>query len=90
MEKIIHDQLKDYLEDQNLLVSQQHGFRKNHSTQSAYAKFLDDIMLHLDRGDSTVAVFLDIKKTFDTINHQILLKKVKKTLYRPKYKSPYR
>ena len=77
MEKIIHDQIKHYLEEQNLLTAQQHGFRKNHSTQSAYAKFLDDIMLHLDVGERTVAVFLDIKKAFDTINHQILLNKIK-------------
>ena len=76
MEKIIHNQLKSYLELQNLLISQQHGFRTNHSTQSACAKFIDDIMLHLDRGERTVAVFLDIKKAFDTINHQILIKKV--------------
>ena len=34
-------------------------------------------MLHLDRGETTVAVFLDIKKAFDTINHQILLKKLR-------------
>ena len=76
MEKIIHSQLKDYLEIENLLVSQQHGFRKNHSTQSACAKFIDDIMLYLDKGYSTVAVFLDVKKAFDTINHQVLLKKL--------------
>ena len=77
MEKIIHDQLKSYLESNSLLSCQQHGFRKKHSTQSACAKFLDDIMLCLDRGDKTVAVFLDIKKAFDTINHQILINKLK-------------
>ena len=77
MEKIIHDPLKLYLEQNNLLVCQQHGFRKNHSTQSACAKFLDDILLHMDRGEHTVAVFLDIKKAFDTINHQILINKLK-------------
>ena len=42
MEKSVHTQLKDYLEENNLLTSQQHGFRKNHSTQSACAIFLDD------------------------------------------------
>ena len=77
MEKIIHDQLKSYLEQNNLLAHQQHGFRKNHSTQSACAKFVDDIMLHLDRGERPIAVFLDIKKAFDTINHQILINKLK-------------
>ena len=75
-EKIVHDQLKSYLEENNMLVSQQHGFRKNHSTLSACAKFIDDIMLHLDKRDRTVAVFLDINKAVDTINHQILINKM--------------
>ena len=75
MEKIIHAQLKDYLEEQKLLT--QHGFRKNHSTLSACAKFLNDIMMGLDAGEWTLAVFLDIKKAFDTINHKILLNKSK-------------
>ena len=83
MEKIIHNQLKKYLEENNMLTAQQHGFRKNHSTQSACAKFIDDIMLHLDGGDRTVAVFLDIKKAFDTLNHNILLKKIEKLLVGP-------
>ena len=61
MEKILHDQLKTFLENYDLLAPQQHVFRKNHSTQSASAKFMDDIMLHIDRGDRMVAVFLDIK-----------------------------
>ena len=78
MEKIIHTQIKDYLEDQHLLLLQQHGFRKSHSTQSASAKCVDDIMLGLDRGEGMMAVFLDIKKAFDTINHQILLRKLEK------------
>ena len=78
MEKILHDQLKTFLENYDLLAPQQHGFRKNHSTQSANAKFIDDIMLHMDRGDGTVAVFLDINKAFNTINHKILSKKLQK------------
>ena len=73
MEKILHDQLKTFLENYDLLAPQQHGFRKYHSTQSASAKFIDDIMLH-----RMVAVFLDIKKAFDTINHKILSKKLQK------------
>ena len=67
MEKIIHNQLKSYLEENNLLTIYQHGFRKHHSTQSACAKFVDDIMLHLDRGDETVAVFLDIFARYTTV-----------------------
>ena len=55
----------------------QHGFRKKHSTTSATSKFVDDIALSLDKGKYTIAVFLDIKKAFDTIDHNILLNKLK-------------
>ena len=58
-------------------MKHQHGFRKDHSTTSATTKFVDNIMLNLDKGHSTVAVFLDIKKAFDTIDHNILIKKLK-------------
>ena len=64
IEKGIHDQLKPFLENYNLVISQQHGFRKSHSTQSASAcaRFVYDIVLNLDNGENSVAVLLDIKK----------------------------
>ena len=78
MEKRLHAQLKDYLEKRNLLAGQQHGFRTNHSTLSMCTRFVDDTMLGLDESDITMAVFLDIRKAFDSINHFILLKKLEK------------
>ena len=39
-------------------------------------KLVDKITSSLDSGDIIIGVFLDIKKTFDTVNHQILLKKL--------------
>ena len=77
MEKLIHKQLSTFLEDTNYLTNMQHGFRGLHSTTSATSNFLDDIMLNLDKGYHTTAVFLDIKKAFDTIDHKILLNKIK-------------
>ena len=55
----------------------QHGFRKGYSTTSATSRFVDDIALGLDGGEHTLAVFLDIKKAFDTLDHNILLNKLK-------------
>ena len=76
LEKLIHKQLSSFLENTNYLTNMQHGFRESHSTTSATARFLDDIMLDLDKGNPTMAVFLDIKKAFDTINHEILINKL--------------
>ena len=60
-----------------MLSKLQHCFRKGHSTTSASSKFIDDIALGLDRGQCIVAVFLDIKNAFDTIDHKILIGKLK-------------
>ena len=61
LEKLIHNQFSKFLENTHYLSGFQHGFRKEHSTTSATTKFVDNIMLNLDRGHHTIAVFLDIK-----------------------------
>ena len=76
LEKLIHSQLTMFLENTMYLSQHQHGFRKGYSTTSATAKFIDDIALGLDKGKYTTAVFLDIKKAFDTIDHKIIIKKL--------------
>ena len=73
----MHKQFSIFLENTKYLTTKQHGFRRAHSNTSATTKFIDDILLDLDKGYYTVAVFLDIKKDFDTINHNILVKKLK-------------
>ena len=78
VEKLIHAQLSTFLEGSNYLSEDQHGFRKGYSTTSASSKFVDEIVLGLDKGKYTLAVFLDIKKAFDTIDHKIILQKLKR------------
>ena len=46
MEKLVHKQLGHFLENSQYLSKNQNGFRKDHSTTSATAKFVDDIMLN--------------------------------------------
>ena len=50
----------------------QFGFRKQHSTQQTIITLVDKITSSLDSGDIIIGLFLDLKKAFDTVNHQIL------------------
>ncbi len=77
IERIAHDQLSGYLKDNSILSSTQFGFRANRSTEMALTKFTDSILEHMDKKQVTGVVYLDLKKAFDTVNHQVLMKKLK-------------
>ena len=76
LEKAVHMQLYSYLRDNNLLSQKQFGFRLNSSTVTASAMFTDKTLSAMDKGQLTGAVFIDLTKAFDTVNHSILLSKL--------------
>ena len=65
-----------FLESNNILSPNQHGFRENCSTMSALLSFLNYIYKNIDEGKKATAVFVDLSKAFDCVDHDILLKKV--------------
>ena len=69
-------QLYDYFVVNNLLSQNQFGFRQFHSTASALLDSTNEWFINMDRGQFNIAVFLDLQKAFDTINHNILIKKL--------------
>ena len=76
LERAIHAKVFRHLQSNGLLSSAQSGFRQQHSTLTAVIGVTDYIFDNMDKGQITGAVFLDLKKAFDTVNHEILLRKL--------------
>ena len=74
-EKIIYVQLCKYLNENGLSNSGQSGFRSLHNTLTAFSETNDNWCVNIDRGLLNGVIFIDLKKAFDTINHEIILKK---------------
>ena len=77
LERAVHQQLYGHLTESNLLTTKQFGFRPKLSTEVALAHFTDRVLEKLDIGMLTGAVFLDLSKAFDTVDHSLLLTKLK-------------
>ena len=75
-EKILHKRLYKYLTKFQILYEFQFGFREGHSTTQALIEITDRIKHAIDNKDLTCGIFIDLTKAFDTVDHNILLKKM--------------
>ena len=76
-EKIVALRLTDHLEDNDLLETFQSAYKKGHSTETALTRINDDLLRAIDDNACVILVLLDLSATFDTVDHQILLTRLK-------------
>ena len=72
----MYNRLVEFAETNETFFLCQFGFRKNHSTSHALIHLLNKISSAIDQQQTTVGIFLDLSKAFDTIDHEILLTKL--------------
>lgn len=73
VEKVIVGQVSMFLERHNLLTDHQHGFRRGRSTVTALTHFSEVINESLNSGKQVLCLFIDYKKAFDTLDHNVLV-----------------
>ena len=76
LEKIIYKQIVEAL-GENCIYKYQYGFQKGIGTNEAIRELVDDLRKNIHSGNINVGIFIDFKKAFDTVDHHILLKKLK-------------
>ena len=77
-ERVLRKSLVSHMENNNLLSSKQHGFRKKRSCLTQLIDHVDSILKTLNGGHEVDTIYLDYAKAFDKVDHQILLRKLKK------------
>ena len=76
IERIVYNQVDNFLLQNNILYNYQWGFRKNHSTDLCLSFLNDKILKGFDKGLFMGMILIDLQKVSDAINHEILLGKL--------------
>ena len=71
------DHLLHFLIENNLLSMEQFGFHPGHSTELAVVRLVDQLISQMDNNLIPINIYIDLSKAFDTLNHPILLSKLK-------------
>ena len=85
LEKLIKERLVKFLHQHKIIFEHQYGFRENHSTTHALIDILTACYDNIENKQYTILMMMDLKKAFDTVNHEKLLH----ILYHYGIKGPY-
>ena len=75
-EKVMYSQTYQFLQETKQLYQSQYGFRRRHSCENAIQELLSSVLKGRENNKYTAAIFLDLSKAFDTLEHSILIKKL--------------
>ena len=75
-ERTVFNQTNDFLNTQRLYPKGQSAYRKCHSTETALLRVTNDVMMNMNRQHVTLLVMLDLSSAFDTVDHDILLRRL--------------
>lgn len=78
LEKLVYKRVYGFLQSNGSLYISQYGFRSNHSTDNTVTELLGEILKNLENKKYTLAIFLDLSKAFDTLEHNVIFKKLSK------------
>jgi len=79
LERVVAGQLNEFLNASNALPAMQSAYRQHHSTESALLKVFSDICKAVDDGNTVLLGLLDMSSAFDTVDFDILLKRLEVT-----------
>ena len=82
-ERVILQQLFNFIEKESFYTTTQSGFRRGHSTTTVLLKIRDDIKRAMNKSEVTLAILIDHSNAFDTIDQNILLEKLLKYNFSP-------
>ena len=76
LEKVIYKRTYQFLNQNDQFYNKQYGFRSQHSCEHAIAELVGNILKNKENGKTTISLFLDLSKAFDSLQHETLLKKL--------------
>ena len=76
LERIMYNRVYNHLGSKGLLYKKQFGFQRNNSAEHAILQLTRGVTSSFEKGEYTLGVFIDLSKAFNTVDHQILIKKL--------------
>lgn len=76
VERIVYNRIYGFVNKCSVIYKGQYGFRQGHSTEHALTHVVNNLYKALDSKQTSVGIFLDLSKAFDTLDHQILFHKL--------------